>query len=90
MKAIFVLLATCATASALLAQQWESIETFGGAWDTNWGETWALPNSTGSGYEGTYTADNGRFVLEFDGHVFAGIWAEDLSNVRCATPQLGS
>lgn len=70
------------------AQQWESIETFGGAWATNWGELWAMPSP--GGYEGTYDTDNGRFVLEFTDHVFEGIWAEDMSDQRCSYPMLGS
>lgn len=87
----YALIATClslATVSASHAQQWENIETFGGAWDTNWGEVFAMPN--GSGYEGNYTEDNGRFWLEFTDHVFEGIWAEDMADQRCATPRLGS
>ena len=84
----------CAAAAALFmsqplhAQQWESIETFGGAWDSSWGDVWVMPS--GPGYEGNYTEDNGRFWLEFTGHVFEGYWAEDLSNERCDTPVLGS
>ena len=89
MKQLFAapLLALLAT-QPLAAQQWESIETFGGAWDTKWGEVFAMP--TQSGYEGNYTEDNGRFWLEYTGHVFEGIWAEDMADQRCATPQLGS
>lgn len=75
-------------AHPLHAQQWDTIETFGGAWDTNWGETWVMPG--GPGYEGTYTEDNGRFWLEFTGHVFEGIWAEDMANERCDYEVLGS
>lgn len=82
--------AACAALFALplQAQQWESIETFGGAWDTNWGDVWVFPS--GPGYEGTYDTDNGRFWLEFTGHVFEGYWAEDLADVRCNAPYLGS
>jgi hypothetical protein len=67
MKQLFAapLLALLAT-QPLVAQQWESIETFGGAWDTNWGDVFAMP--TQSGYEGNYTEDNGRFWLEYTGH----------------------
>ena len=78
----------CLTAIPAQAQQWESIETLGGAWDTNWGDVWVMP--TASGYEGTYTDDNGRFWLEFTGHVFEGAWAEDHSNERCDYPVMGS
>ena len=70
------------------AQQWESIETFGGAWDTSWGDVWVMP--TGPGYEGTYEDDNGRFWLEFSDHVFEGYWAEDHANERCDYPVMGS
>lgn len=70
------------------AQPWDTIETFGGAWDSSWGEVWVMPG--GPGYEGTYTGDNGRFWLEFTDHVFEGIWVEDMSNERCATPYAGS
>lgn len=80
------LLLAAALASPLQAQ--ESIETFGGAWATAWGELWALPSA--GGYQGTYEEDNGRFELEFTGHVFEGVWAEDLSDHRCAVPMLGS
>mgnify|MGYP001555096296 CR=1 FL=1 len=76
------------TAPPLHAQQWETIETLGGAWDTDWGEVWVFPR--GPGYEGNYTEDNGRFWLEFTGHVFEGYWAEDHANERCDTPYLGS
>ena len=74
--------------SPATAQGWESIETFGGAWDTNWGEVWAMPS--GPGYEGTYTEDNGRFWLEFTDHVFEGYWAEDMADVRCDVEYMGS
>lgn len=76
------------TAAPLAAQGWETIETFGGAWDTGWGEVWAFP--TDGGYEGTYTEDNGRFRLDYTGHVFEGYWAEDIADQRCDTPVLGS
>jgi len=81
--------ALLAAAQTGAAQQWETIETFGGAWDTNWGEVWAMPSGP-SGYEGNYTEDNGRFVLEFTGHVFEGYWAEDMADQRCDRPVLGS
>ena len=87
----FQILATAAAtllAMPLAAQQWESIETFGGAWDTNWGDVWVFPSE--GGYEGTYTEDNGRFWLEYTGHVFEGVWAEDMADVRCDTPNMGS
>ena len=71
------------------AQQAESIETFGGAWDTNWGEVWVTENGDGT-YSGSYEEDNGRFWLEFTDHVFEGIWAEDLADIRCDTPKMGS
>lgn len=80
------------TVAALLttapAAAQESIETFGGAWDTAWGEVWAFDQ--GPGYDGTYEEDNGRFLLEFTGHVFEGVWAEDMSDQRCATQMMGS
>ncbi len=83
-----VFAAAFAAASSVAAQDWADIETFGGAWDTDWGETWVLP--TNFGYEGTYTHDNGRFWLEFTGHVFEGYWAEGESNVRCDVEYMGS
>lgn len=90
MMKIWVSLAAAGLMAALpgQAQQWETIETIGGAWDTSWGEVWILPN--GPGYEGTYTEDNGRFVLEFTDHVFEGYWAEDMADQRCSRPVLGS
>lgn len=75
-------------AQPLHAQDWATIETFGGAWDTNWGEVWVIPNEYG--YEGSYAEDNGVFGLEFDGHVFVGFWVEDMADVECATPFNGS
>ncbi|MGH1367500.1 MAG: hypothetical protein ACRBCL_02715 [Maritimibacter sp.] len=80
------LLFASALAGPVCAQ--ESIETFGGAWDTAWGELWAMPSV--SGYNGTYEEDNGRFTLEFTGHFYEGVWAEDMSDHRCAVPMLGS
>ncbi|RME13869.1 MAG: hypothetical protein D6801_10390 [Alphaproteobacteria bacterium] len=71
------------------AGQWESIETFGGAWDTDWGAVWAFPSGP-SGWRGTYAEDNGRFWLEFTDHVFEGYWVEDKADVRCDTPLDGS
>ncbi len=76
------------SAQPLMSQQLESIETFGGSWDTNWGEVWVMP--TNYGYEGTYTNDNGVFWLEFTDHVFEGYWAEDFSDRRCETQVMGS
>lgn len=76
------------TVLPLAAEQLATIETFGGAWDTNWGDVWAAP--TQFGYEGTYTVDNGYFGLEFDGHVFAGFWLEDKSDQPCDVPFEGS
>jgi hypothetical protein len=70
------------------SQDWATIETFGGAWDTNWGDVWVMPNQYG--YEGTYTEDNGFFGLEFDGHVFVGFWLEDKSDQPCDVPFEGS
>jgi len=72
----------------LHAQQFDTIETFGGAWDTSWGDVWVMPE--GPGYEGTYEDDNGRFWLEFTDHVYDGYWAEDMADVRCSTPVMGS
>ena len=82
-------LGLCLTLAApLAAQGWDTIETFGGAWDTNWGDVWVMP--TAYGYEGTYATDNGRFWLEFTDHVFEGYWAEDMADVRCDQPYMGS
>lgn len=81
-------LAASLIAAPALAQDWATIETFGGAWDTEWGEVWVMP--TGPGYEGTYTEDNGRFWLEYTGHVFEGWWAEDHASVRCDVEYMGS
>ncbi|MEC3862884.1 hypothetical protein VK792_16440 [Mesobacterium sp. TK19101] len=75
-------------APATHAQQWDTIASFGGAWDTNWGDTWVLTG--GPGYIGTYTDDNGRFWLQFTDHVFEGYWAEDSSDYRCDYPVMGS
>ena len=72
----------------LHAQQFDTIETFGGAWDTSWGDVWVMPE--GPGYEGTYEDDNGRFWLEFTDHVYDGYWAEDMADVRYSTPVMGS
>lgn len=89
MKSLFyAALAASLLAQPAAAQGWESMETFGGAWDTGWGEVWVMP--TASGYEGNYSEDNGRFWLEFTGHVFEGYWAEDMADVRCDTPYMGS
>jgi len=87
-RTIAASVAALSIAAPLAAQQWESIETFGGAWDTGWGETWAMP--TGPGYEGTYSDDNGRFWLEFTDHVFEGYWAEDMADQRCDVAYMGS
>lgn len=80
----------CAASLALPVQSQElaTIETFGGAWDTSWGDVWVMPSEFG--YQGTYTEDNGFFGLEFDGHVFAGYWIEDESSQPCDTPFEGS
>lgn len=75
-------------ASGAAAQDWETMETIGGAWDTEWGEVWVFQN--GSRYDGNYSEDNGRFWLEFTDHVFEGYWAEDLSDVRCDVEYMGS
>lgn len=83
-----LLLSLAPLGSRALAQ--ESIETFGGAWETDWGETWAFQSEDGAAYEGYYLSDNGRFVLEFTDHVFEGYWAEDMSDVECQTPLMGS
>lgn len=88
MKAL-IPLAALSLATVTNAQQWESIETFGGAWDTNWGDTWVFPAGP-SEYEGTYEADNGRFWVAFTDHVFEGYWAEDMSNERCDYPMMGT
>ena len=72
----------------LQAEELATIETFGGAWETSWGEVWVT--QTEFGYQGTYTEDNGFFGLEFDGHVFAGHWLEDKSNKPCDIPFEGS
>ncbi|MBK1636822.1 hypothetical protein [Rhodovulum adriaticum] len=86
------LIAAAATAliwaPALQAQAWETIETFGGAWASDWGEVWVMPRA--AGYQGTYEEDNGRFTLDYDGHVFVGYWAEDMSGQRCDVPLMGS
>lgn len=87
---LFAPLITAATllSQPLAAQDWASIETFGGLWDTNWGETWAW--QTDYGYQGSYEADNGTFWLEFTGHVFEGYWAEGHSDQRCDVEYMGS
>lgn len=87
MKSIIQVAALTALVSTSVAAQ-ESIETFGGAWDTNWGEVWVF--ETLGGYEGTYSTDNGAFALEFTGHVFEGFWVEDMADVECAVPFQGS
>ncbi len=81
-------LAFCVASTAAQSQMWESIETIGGAWDTKWGEVWILPG--GPGYTGTYAEDNGRFELWFTDHVFEGVWAEELADIRCDTQVMGS
>lgn len=88
MQLIRTLAALALSALPAFAEEWASIETVGGAWETNWGETWILPSE--NGYTGTYSEDNGRFELEFTDHVFEGYWAEDMSNEKCATRKLGS
>ncbi|MEM7441173.1 MAG: hypothetical protein AAF393_16370 [Pseudomonadota bacterium] len=88
MKRLIPAFAAVLIGTPAFAQDWDTIETFGGAWETNWGEVWVYEQ--GPGYEGTYEEDNGRFWLEFTGHVFEGIWAEDMADQRCDTQQMGS
>ena len=90
MKHLTAALLALGLATPVAAQDWATITTFGGAWDTQWGEVFVMPTYGGSRYEGNYTEDNGRFVLDFDGHVFAGYWAEDMADIRCAQPVMGS
>ena len=85
---LVIIAAAFGIAPPLVAQDWASTQTFGGAWDTNWGETWVNPTSFG--YEGTYTEDNGRFWVEFTDHIYEGYWAEDLSGERCDVEYMGS
>lgn len=45
-----IALAVVLGSGSAAAQDWETMETIGGAWDTEWGEVWVFQN--GSRYDG--------------------------------------
>lgn len=74
--------------NAALAQEAVNLVDLDGRWDTAWGET--TMKSTWTGYSGTYEEDNGRFVLEWDGGLMSGFWAEDEADEECSYEYMGT
>jgi TPR repeat protein len=85
--AIFVLLTSI---SPSIAQS----DIFAGKWRTDWGPAEVVRD--GSGFRGTYTAEDGNadndgtFVLTNKGKTWTGFWAEPDSNARCDTKRFGT